>query len=400
MTEIKNTWSFDGFPRIYLMTSDYKIRSLGLYDPDWARDTEFSYEAGKFTKPDGSPYDALYNGKQCMIVSFRHPIFGNYPGLRNIGGGHFHTKYIVSTSLIRPHEVLRADGETKDIILYADLAQDPPHTEERGDHTWETLYEITPHLTPEQLAQLPKEVKFATKMQEKMYRLESEKFDLKTKLILTESTAIAAQSSVILYREELKSAYQNHQTNEKKYLRLQLLMGEQMAEAVEQVESTHFLGAPWTAKNHDESTKLLASNQAMIRDMASMEELMGSPTDAQKWQVLMQAIQITGLPFAVKALRGMKQYETNTPGGGVGRLTISKEPSLIETTIQFQRLLENKQISPEDYDKAITEAVRQDQERRKRSDSPNSAIQESKRELMRTAGITQSDGELIKREGR
>lgn len=382
MTAIDNTWSFEGLPRISLVTSDYNIKGLGFYDPDWSRDTEFAYQPGKFTKPDGSPHDSAYKDKQAMVVAFKHPIFGNYPGLRNLTG-HFHYKYIVSTSLIRPHDVLRADPETQDIYIFADLSRNPPITVIRGDNTQETLYEITPHLTPEQLARLPKEIKFATKLQEKMYRLESEKFELETKLVITESMAVAAQSSAFLYQEELKGALANHQINLKNYTRLALLTRERVAETIESIEGQYFPNAPWDAKNLGDSTKMLASTQATIRDISSTVKLMGSLTDAQKYQVLMQAVNVVGLDFARKCLRGLEQFDITTPTG-MEKFTISKEPSLQELMFHYGKLFENKQISFEDWQKAVTEAVRQDQERRRKAESPNAAVQESRKELVKT----------------
>lgn len=382
MTELRNRRSYEGLPQVYLLTSDMKFISLGFYDPGRTRDTEFAYEPGRFTKPDGSLYDSAYKDKQGMVISFKDLLFGNYDFAQHLGG-HFHNKYLVSTSLIRPHEVLVAEPETKDILLFADIARHPPKTEDRGDKTQETLYEITPHLTPEQLARLPKEIKFATKMQEKMYELEKEKFELATRLVLTEGMAVGAQTSAFLYQEELRSLRINHQINQKNFLRLQLLTGEKLVEVVESVEGTHFLNAPWDKKNHEDATKILESTQATLREMSATISLMGSPTDAQKYQVMMQAVNMVGLDFARKCLRGLEQYEVATPTG-TEKFTISKEPTLQEILFHYGKMFENKQISFEDWQKAVTEAVRQDQEKRKKFESPNAAIQDTRAALIKT----------------
>lgn len=377
MTEIGNTWSFEGLPHIYLITSDYKIKSLGFYDPDWSRDTEFSYLPGKFTKPDGTPYDTAYKDKQAIVVTFKHPIFGNYPGLRNLTG-HFHYKYIVSTSSIRPHDVLRADPDTQDIYIFADLARSPSKTELRGDNTQETLYEITPHLSAEELAQLPKSIKFITKIKERLHEVENKNWDLEAQLVIEHTIATNATGTVFMLQEHMNTLMKSYQIIYDKVISLQLSVRKKISDVILKVEGENYLMAPWDSLKEEDITQTAGTLQAEIRALAAMTKLNGKLTEAQKYQLVMQTANVVGLDYMRKCLLGIEEYKVSTPTG-MKSLTMSKEPSPIELFLHYGDLYENGQITPEEYKEAISRLNSQIRETYKRTDiSPNAATQKLK----------------------
>lgn len=382
MTEIGNTWSFEGLPRIYLVTSDYKIRSLGFYDPDWSRDTEFAYKPGRFTKPDGTHYDSLYKDKQAMVVAFKHPIFGNYPGLRNMTG-HFHYKYIVSTSLIRPHDVLRADPETQDIYIFADLSRSPPKTELRSDNTQETLYEITPHLSPEELARLPKDIKFITKIKERLHELDSENWTLKGELVQEHSIAIASTSALFAAQERLDQLVREYQNIYDTVITLRLSTRKTIIQGIEKTEAENFLGAPWSAFSRadmDETAKVL---QSEIRALSANLKLNGKLTDSHKYQLVMQTANVVGLDYMRKVLLGLEEYKYPT-SQGMQALTISRDPTPQELFIKECELYETGQTSLEEFKERANRVLSKMNDRYKRPEiSPLAATQELKGELLK-----------------
>lgn len=387
MTQIGNTWSFEGLPRIYLITSDYNIINLGWYDPDWSRDTEFAYQPGKFTKPDGSPYDAAYKDKQGLIVAFKHPIFGNFPGLRNLRG-HFHYKYLLSTSIIRPHDVLRADPDTNDIFIFADLVRSPSITEIRGDNTQETLYEIKPHLSPNELAELPKGIRFITKIKERLHEVENKNWDLEAQLVIEHTIATNATGTVFMLQEHMDTLMKNYQIIYDKVISLQLSVRKKISDGISKVEGENYLMAPWDSLKEGDINETAGTLQAEIRALAAMTKLNGKLTDAQKYQLVMQTANVVGLDYMRKCLLGIEEYSVTTPQG-IKALTMSKEPSPIELFLHYGNLYENGQISLEEYKEAASRINAQMRDKYKRTDiSPLAATQELKEEFMNKVKVS------------
>lgn len=381
MTAIRDRESYEGLPQVYLLTSDYKFISLGFYDPEWVRDTELSYQPGKFSKQDGTPYDSAYNDKQPMILSFKDLLFGNHRWAQYLGG-HMHNKYIVSTSLIRPHDVRRVETNTGDILLFADLSRSPPKTEERRNHTQETLYEITPHLSPEELARLPKDIRFITKIKERLHELDSENWKMKGELVHERSIAIASTAALFAAQERLHQLVLEYQNIYDQVITLTLSTRTTIKKGIEKHEAEHFLGIPWETYTRADLDEVSKNLQAQVRAVAAEAQLNGKLSDAQKYQLTMQTANVVGLDYMRKVLLGLEEYKYST-STGMQTLTISKEPTPQELFIKNCELLFSGQISPEDFNERGKRSLNNITERYKRHENPLAATQELKGELLK-----------------
>ncbi len=385
MTYIEGTWSFDGLPHIYLITPQFRVKSLGYYDPDYGTDTDFTYKSGRFVDELGEMYhnDTKYKDKHCLVTSFIHPPLGNYPGLRKLGRAHYHVKFFVSTSAIRINEVIEKDPETGDMFIYASLFHVPPVTIVLEDGSQETLYEVTPHGNRSELENLMKDLNFFTKVKEKYRDAESKMHEMESQNFILTTRNIAAESTVLQLQDNVNTLLKNYQIAQEKVINLQLAVKERLRAGIEGVEGEYNLGIPWDNITLEDTERTTAMLQADIRSISAMMKMSGGLSETQKQTLCLQVANVVGFDYLQRFMTGAKQYESPTPSG-IHRMTVPQQMTPTDIMVEYARQYQNNQISEEEYNKAILEQLGRLRNSLKRED-PNSAIQIAKDELTKRA---------------
>lgn len=191
MSYIEQPESYRSLGRVFLITKDFDVKYIGVYDPLWEI-VSSSYVSGRLVDSNGNKYDdSDYHGKNSTIMRFDHYFLGNTNIGRRIGNPHEHTKELVSTNHIELDEV-RVIEKNRDVFYYADLVKEP-FVVNGGEYT---LYELEPHLNPEELATVTTDVNTVAKMKNKLsIALENERRTT-AELFLANASVNAANAHV------------------------------------------------------------------------------------------------------------------------------------------------------------------------------------------------------------
>lgn len=401
MSYIDKTWSFEVLPHVYLIDDRFKLKDLGFYDPDWGVETEVAYRPGKFVNELEEIWydDRKYQDKQCLVVTFKHPIFGNYPVLRRIRG-HFHIKYIISTNAIRPYDVMEK-SESGDLFIYASLAHSPIVTkvydvyEELPKNTTESLIEITPHLTASELERLTKDVNFVTTIKERYQQAESERYKQVSQNFILNSRIIASDGVVMQLQSYVDTLLKNYQWALDKVVALQLSTKEKISQGISLVEGQYNLGVPWDAITMEDMSKTAAIMQADIRSFMAMMKQNGTLSDGQKQVLAIQFLNVVGVDWMRNFMGGADPRTIISPVG-MHPLTISKKPTPLELFITKAQMFENNTMTEEDFKRASLEYLNQMQEEFKKE--PNSAVETMKQNILKQIPAATQQQQEQKRE--
>lgn len=199
MSYIKNFYdTYRNLDRIFILNTKMRLEFLGFYDREqFGIEWDLKYKGGLFPNKNGDGYyDDLYKNKQAIELSFLHNFFGNYPILKNIGiGSHLHTKCFVSTNDIELSTVYTMSNN--DLIFFADLTVSRKVIN-GGEYT---LYELTPHLTPDELSELKTDILGqVVDWKEQVINAETNRKMSEADAFILMSRAIAAETSLETFK--------------------------------------------------------------------------------------------------------------------------------------------------------------------------------------------------------
>jgi len=388
MSFIEDTWSYESLPQVFLINDKFKLIPLGWYDPNWGIETEVSYKEGKFVNEINEIWydDRKYKGKQCLLLDFKHLMFGNYPILRRIGRGHHHYKYLVSTNAIRPYDVME-QTESGDLFIYASLAHNPTVTkvhepyDELPNNTQETLIEITPHLTAAELEKLSKDINFVTSIKEMYQKAESKKYELVSQNFILNTRVIASDGVVMQLQEYVNTLLKNYQWALDKVVGLQLSVKEKISQGISMVEGEYNLSVPWDNISLEDMSKTAAIMQADIRSISSMLKQNGSLSESQRQVLAVQFLNVVGVDWMKKFMFGADPKTIMSPTG-MQSMTFSNNPSPLEMFVTKAQQFENNRMSEEDFRRAAVEYLTQMRNQFK-TQEPNSAVETMKQNMIK-----------------
>lgn len=405
MTHISNFTSYKSFPHIYALGNDFIPIELGIYDPEYGTgDNIQEYRSGNFKDYKDEPLydDAKYEGKKCLMFYFKDKLFGNYPGLKRIGDGHYHIKYVVATNNVLLHDCYSTTPDG-DIILYATLKRNPPISftgdEMRGDsdNTQYTLIEVEPHLNSQELRDLTGSVNFVTKLKEKYSISVSKQQELEAECFLANSMSLATRMSVLVLEDRI-NALTNHQNMLlDKYLNLQLSANTKLVKGIESVESAYNFALPWGQVLVEDTEKSVASIQTEIRALRVMLKE-NQLSDNQKQIMVQMVVNACGIDYVRKMVGSMDIHTVNTSYGNQDVAMLQK-PNLTTLLMQYGQLRDNGQISPKEYSERVTDILEKYKNDIASSDNSNSAVDKLKQMVLsplqpdqQHAGLTNQSG--------
>lgn len=388
MTEIGMFWpSYLQLPKLIFVDDQFTPHTLtnmrmGVYDPDWGVFDE-SYTSGKFVNGIGEPYvdDTRYNEAPGMVTTFKHSWFGN-TWAKNIGSAHFHVTHIVSSNTIRPQDV-NILTENGDIMFFANILHNPPHAITQVDGTDEMLIEIEPFLSPSDLEKLAKDGKFVHKIKEMYMKMESKVFTLESDLFIKTSEAASAQITVLQLQESHNDLFQYTRLTLDKVLKLKLSSGEAVLNGIEMVEGKHNFGIPMGIHNFESADKTAAMLQDNIRMINARMKLNGENDmpETQAWILFNQVASIIGRDRMMRFFNGTQQHIISTPLGSQ-RISVSDNPSLTEMLLLKAQQVNSGSLSTEEFQEALLEATRAQNQSIKTSPTINGAVEQMKTNLL------------------
>lgn len=382
MTFIEHPYSYGTLPHIFLIQSDWKPKDLGYYDPNWGVETEIEYEPGKFKNEYGEIVynDSAYEGHQSLVLAFKHMPLGNAPVWRKIGRGHFHIKHLVSKNNIRPYDVM-TKTESGDIIIFADLSHYPPMAIVHPNRKQETLYELTPTLSPDELARVSKDLGFITKVKERLMEATEDARDFEAKEFLALTRAVAAEGALIQTQEHLNNLLKNYKIVQEKVIKLQLMTRDKISKGLEIIEGQYNLNMSLEPLQFEDTRKTAEMMQADIHTIGGFMKLNGSLSESQKQTMILQVVNVVGLDYLKHFLLGMDQYQTTTPNG-LQNISVSREPTPTELLITYSQMYENGKLTAAERDKMVLNVMDKMKSRIKGNQDDNSAIQSFRDELV------------------
>ncbi|MDD5454188.1 MAG: hypothetical protein PHW62_01630 [Candidatus Ratteibacteria bacterium] len=388
MSYIEKTWSFETLPHIFLIDDKFKLIDLGWYDPAWGVETEITYKPGKFVNELNEIWydDRQYKDKQCLVVDFKHPILGNYPVLRKVGRGHHHIKYIVSKNAIRAYDVMEK-AESGDLFIYASLAHNPVVTkihepyDELPTNTQESLIEIIPHLTAEELEKLSKDINFVTSIKEMYQSAESKKHELVSQNYILKARVVASDGVVMQLQSYVDTLLKSYQWALDKVIGLQLSIKEKTSQGISMVEGEYNLGVPWDNIDAEDMSKTAAIMQSDIRAISSMMQKDGGMAESQKQILAVQFLNVVGVDWMKRFMYGSDPRTIVSPLGNQS-MTITQNPTPLELYITKAQLFQNNRMSEEDFKRASVDFLTAMRDQFKVQE-PNSAVETLKQGLIR-----------------
>lgn len=388
MTNIPNYESYKSFPHIYALGNDFIPIPLGIYDPEFGTgDNIQEYRSGNFKDYKDEPLydDAQYEGRKCLMFYFKDKIFGNYPGLRKIGDGHYHVKYVVATNDVPLHDAYTTTPDG-DVILYATLKRNPPisftgdEMRSDGDKSQYTLIEIEPHLNSFELKQLTGSVNFVTKLKEKYSIAISKQQELEAECFLANSMSLATRMSVLVLEDRI-NALTNHQNMLlDKFLNLQLSANTKLVKGIESIESAYNFALPWGQVLAEDTEKSMASIQTEIRSLRVMLKE-SNLTDNQKQIMVQMVVNACGIDY-VRNMVGMMTPHMVDTATGTQSINMMQKPNLTTLLMQYGQLRDNGQISPKEFSDRITEVLEKYKNDLSGSDNSNSAVDKLKQQIL------------------
>ncbi len=383
MTYIRDFKSYNSLPHIFLVDKNFHYKDLGVYDPDWGVETDIAYKPGKFKndRDETIHQDTQYEGKQSLVVAFKHMPFGNYPILRKIGRGHFHIKHFVSETAVRPHDVIAQVPETGDMFIYADIVEYPPVTIVQYDNTQETLYELRPHVSPEDMGRISHDVNFLMHIKEQLMSSTQKQQDLEAKNFILHTRNVAAESTVLQLQDHVDILLKNFQVVQDEVINMKLSLKDKLKHGLEIIEGKYNLGIPMHHVDFENTEKTAAMMQADIRAVGAMIKMSGTLSETQKQTLVLQVANVVGIDYLRKFLLGVEQYNVSTTTGQQ-RMTLPKNPSPTDLMIAYAQAYENNQMSAEEYSKSVRSVLEMMREGIKKGETPNSAVERTRENLI------------------
>lgn len=369
-------------PHIFLIGKDFRPKIIGVYDPAWGEGDIGGYTPGKFKdyKGDTTYDDSIYKDKKCLTFYFRHYLFGNYPGLRGItrlGGRHFHIKYIVSKNTIDPSSVYKKTPDG-DILIFADLVRNPPVTIVRGNNSQETIFEIEPHLSAEELEKLSSDINFVVKIKEQYMHAIAKQRELEGENFLANSRALASDMNILLLQEVVNSLIKKQNVLLDQFIKLKLENRERLAQGIQMVEGKHNIAAPWESITLEDTEKSIASIQAELRAITAMTKD-NNRSENQKQIVCQMTVNFCGLDYVRRFVGSMTTTNIQT-ASGVQPVSMPANPTLTTMILHYIQMRDNGQITAQQCDELVMnllDKTKRDLTNGSRS-NPNSAVERLK----------------------
>lgn len=335
MTRIENFHeSYYTLSRIYLIQSDFKSKFIGFYDSVYGKEWNMKYSHRLFFKKNGvDAYDDIYKGKDAIELSFIHYPLGNGIGKNIRLGAHTHTKIFVSTNNIKLSDVYTVDNN--DIFFYADM-ESIPKTLNGGSLT---LYELTPHMSPEELQRMKESTGEVVKIKEQLIKTESEKKQLEADLFFEQTRALAASGCIISYQQHTDALlkFQKELVNRVKSVSL----GEAhlMNESIKDLEKKFDMNRDWSGVANDLVSNKVNDNSAFNEFIQVSNELATSNVSEEMKNILIEkVVNICGIDKVKETIIQMES------------LGVSKIPATNMTALNMKYLddVQNGKIRPEE----------------------------------------------------
>lgn len=394
MTNISNFESYKSFPHIYCLGNDFVPIELGIYDPEFGTgDNIQEYRSGNFKDYKDEPLydDAKYEGKKCLMFYFKDKMFGNYPGLRKIGEGHFHIKYIVSTNTVSLYDCYSTTPDG-DVILYATLKRNPPisltgdEMRSDGDNTQYTLIEVEPHLNSLELKQLTGDINFVTTLKEKYSISISKQQELEAECFLANSMSLATRMSVLVLEDRINALTNHQNTLLDKYLNLQISANTKLVKGIESMESTYNFALPWGKILEEDTEKTVSSIQTEMRALRVMLKE-SQLSDNQKQIMVQMVVNACGIEYVRKTV-GMMTVHTVDTAYGKEDIPMMQKPNLTTLLMQYGGLRDNGSMTPQEYAKRVSEVIEKYKNDIGNSDNSNSAVEKLQQLIMPNNGTS------------
>ncbi len=376
MTEINFAFSsYYTLPHISLdeiTGRGFDPRLLGLYDKVYGIRNP-TYVPGKFIdEKGGTEYpDDAYRDKHAVLLAFKHKPMGNFPILRNMGDGHFHEKYIVSTNSIDPFDVMKED-EYGNITFKANLVKDPPHSITLFNNTQLTLVEIEPYGTPEDLAKLAKDARFMAKIVEDNKKAQSDVYFHRNENKLLLTRVAGAGSTIMLLQDKINAILQQMEIMQDSFIDMQLEVRDKMSKGIKGAEGKYAFNAAWDKVHDQDITKTIATIKADIRKINSLVEADGMLSDGQKQLLFTQVANVLSPDYMRRSLGNLIPQTIET---AKGQQTVYRptEPTPTNEAFSYMKDHAEGRLS----DEQLLQNIRNIITRKEEEQTPNAATQKT-----------------------
>jgi hypothetical protein len=313
-----------------------KLRFLGYYDrKQFGIEWELKHDGGMFPNKSGDGYyDDIYIGKQAIELSFMHNFFGNLPILKNFNvGSHLHTKRFVSTNDIDLSTVYTNAGA--DLVFFADLKL----TRKVINGGEFTLYELTPHLTSEELADLSDDVLGQTVVwKEQVINAESNRKMSEADAFILMSRAIAAETSLETFKLYTVKMLELLKQMNVRMKTVSISATHEFNEMLKDVESELDLDYGWDSVVSGVLEKGIKKGDELEKYFKQINELNNRTASEEMKNLLVEkVVSICGIEKVQEILDRIR-----ISGGARGGVTTPAG-----FTEHFQDMVRNGQISPE-----------------------------------------------------
>ena len=369
----------DGFKLRTLTELPSEHQVMGFFDPTWSGYEE-SYRPGMFVNAVGETEydDTKYAGQQAYILSFKHLSLGNFPMLRGIGWGHYHTQYIVSTNSIRPQDVMQR-LPNGDIMFNANLSRFPPVHVTQADGSEDILLEIIPHLTHEEEGKLATDALFTLEIKKKLIEVTKQKDTQFAELTLKRIEATSALAVSTMLQVKVNDYYQETRIALDKVLQLGLEIHTERITGLEVIEKQYNFAGLGLKGYYEDITRSATLLQDNMRVLAATAQQ--SLTDTQKFMLASQATNIVGIDYMRKFILGAEQHVIQLPVGSQ-KLTMSRASTPTELFILQAQQFATGKTTPEQFSRAMEDYKRHQDDVIKTAPSINAASEQLSTELL------------------
>lgn len=304
MSYIQNSESYKSFPHVFLITKDFNIIDIGVYNPSWDVVSD-SYVSGRLVDMKGEKYpDEKYQGKNCTILRFEHYPLGNYPILYKIGKSHLHSKVLVSTNEIELDSVKIVDRD-RNVFYFANLKA-KPFVVEGGEYV---LYEVEPHLTPDELERIRCDTNTVAEMKNKMVEAVKSRRKAEAELLVTNASLVGAELHIKTLESYIEQYGVALDELSEKAIQLGFSKAEIVSKSIKDIESKFDLQLNWRESLRNKLIDDTDSKAKSISKFFANIELYKSDknlTDTMKEYIVDVVVDICGADYVQAQLHRIR----------------------------------------------------------------------------------------------
>jgi len=295
MSEIINSSLYTGLNRIYFFTKETNFINGGVFDLEGRINLD-SYKSGMFIPEQDLFDDSVYEGHECINVTFKHYTM-TFLGLRILGLGHMHEKVFVSTDPNIPISQIFYQTPNNDLIIFGKPRKVKGEKIPLEDGGELKLYEIDPYITKDEIKLLINDINAVTIFKRNTVDATVRAHQASVEAFLQLSRATAAESSNIVFGTIINTLLKKFEIATQKLIEMKISSNVRLQDGIERAESELDLDVPWNSVRADETERMLEDVKSDLNFLTALKNNNPEPSEQVKAYAYSLAIEICGIKY-------------------------------------------------------------------------------------------------------